>query len=99
MEDIALPDFTGKVVILYLRSAPRPIQDGVVLEFPKFEMRNGRLFLAGRIPGSKGEEWIANCLTAVSWDDVIQYVEYRSMDDFKKKMSETKSTIRQKIGM
>jgi hypothetical protein len=43
MDDMALPDFTNKVLILYVRNAPRAIQDGIVLEYAKFEKRNGRL--------------------------------------------------------
>ena len=99
MDDMELPDFSGKVVIVYLRNAPRAIQDGIVLEYPTFEKRSERIFLTGRIPEAQGQEWIANCQTGVSWNDVIQYIEFRSIEEYHKKISGTKPTIMQKMGL
>ncbi len=36
MEDKGLPDFSGKVVIFYLRDAPPICDDGILLEYLDF---------------------------------------------------------------
>ena len=98
MEKQDYPDFTGKVLVVYSANAPRACQDGTVLEYPSLEMRGGRLFLTGRFPDIKEQEWVSNCQTAIAWDSIIQYVEYKSMSEFQEKMKHNKPTLMQRLG-
>ena len=98
MEQNDLPDFSGKVLIVYTANAPRPCQDGTVLEYAQLEKRGGRLFLTGRFPDIKEQEWLSNCQTAIAWDSIVQYVEYKSLKEFHEKMKQCKPTLMQKLG-
>lgn len=97
MEDKGLPDFSGKVVVLYIYNAPRGCEDGVVLEYPSFEKREGRTFLTGRIPEVEGQEWVSNLQSAVAWESVIHYLIFNSIEDYKKRVINFKPTFFQKI--
>jgi hypothetical protein len=99
MEEQDLPDFTDKVVLVYMRNAPRSLQDGVTLVSAAFELRRGRVFLSGRVPKELGQEWSGDCHVAVSWDDVLVYIEYQSLDEFNTMVKLTKPTLRQKMGL
>lgn len=79
-----LPDFKGKIVFLYISNAPRAIQDGVILEYAKFEMQGDRLFLVGRVPelDYEGVNWVSNLEAAVAWDKVIHYMVFKSREDY-----------------
>jgi hypothetical protein len=98
MEEKKLPDFSGKVLIIYTANAPRACQDGTVLEYAQLEKRGGRLFLTGRFPDIKEQEWLSNCQTAIAWDSIVQYVEYKSMKDFQEHMKHSKPSLMQRLG-
>ena len=99
MEDNGLPDFGGKVVILYLADAPRGCEDGILLEYPHFVKREGRLFVSGRIPHVDGESWVSNTQASVAWDAVIHYVEFKSIDEYRNRMNEFKPTFLERLKM
>lgn len=73
-----LPDFTGKVVAVYLANASRGIQDGVILEYATFKNLGGRLFLVGRAPELEGMEWVSHLHGAIAWDSVQHYLIFDS---------------------
>jgi hypothetical protein len=97
MEDKGLPDFNGKTVIVYLSNAPHGCEDGILMEYPCFEKRNGKIFLSGRIPEVDGQDWIACTQTAVSWDSVIHYIEFKSIEDYKKRYGTYRPTFTDKL--
>ena len=93
MEDKGLPDFNGKVVVVYLDNAPRGCEDGVVMEYPAFEKRNERIYLRGRIPELEGQEWVSQCQTAVTWDSVIHYIEFKTIEEYRKRTTQFKPSL------
>ncbi len=99
MEDKGLPDFNGKVVILYLANAPRACEDGVLLEYPHFIKRNDKIFLSGRIPEIEEQEWVSSAQASVAWDSVIHYLEFKSIDDYRDRLGEFKLTFLDKLKM
>lgn len=90
MSTESVPDFSGKVVLLYVADAPHGIADGVVFEYPEFRTMGGRLFLLGRIPEVLGQEWVAKLQTGVAWDSVTSYVLFDSREDYQKRMAAAK---------
>jgi len=50
MEEKGLPDFSGKVIIFYLKDAPSICDNGILMEYLNFEKRGDRIFVMGRIP-------------------------------------------------
>lgn len=99
MEDRGLPDFNGKIVILYLSNAPSSCEDGVLLEYPHFVKRKGKFFLSGRIPEFEGQEWVSNAQASVAWDSVIHYLEFKSIDDYRKRLYEYSPTLLDRFKM
>jgi hypothetical protein len=97
MEDKGLPDFSGKVVALYISNAPRGCEDGVVLEYPSFEKRSERIFVCGRIPEVEGQEWVSNLQAAVDWESVVHYLIFNSIEDYRKRVISFKPSLFEKI--
>jgi hypothetical protein len=97
MDDKGLPDFDGKVVIFYLSHSTRWGDPGVVLEYPKFENIDGRLFVRGRIPEMEGQEWISSTQAAVLWEAVIHWVEYKSIEEYRTRMAQYKPSLLQRL--
>jgi hypothetical protein len=77
-----LPDFSGKVVVLYVAGAPAAIQSGVVLEYAEFRRCGGRLVVLGRQPHFAGSEWTSNMESGVAWDQVIHWVVFPTREAF-----------------
>lgn len=76
-----LPDFTGKVVVLYLEN--RTYEHVVVLDSPEFTMQGGRLFLTGEIPeGVSPNDWASRISSNVAWDRIEEYLVFASLDDY-----------------
>jgi hypothetical protein len=70
------PDFRGKVVVFYAseKCYTWPLLD------PVFEMRCGRLFVAGKSP-DRGK-WSDGLSVGVAWDAVASYLIYDSVEDY-----------------
>ena len=93
MTDTAsLPDWSGKLVLLYLSGAPHGVEAGVVFEYPEFRLLGSRLFLLGRIPEVHGQQWVAKLQLGVAWDSVVSYLVFDSRDDYQQRMSSAKPT-------
>lgn len=97
MEDKGLPDFSGKVVLFYLKDAPSIADNGVIMEYLTFQKRGDRTFITGRIPELQGMEWIANCQSTIAWDSVIHYIEFKNMEDYKERASTYKPTLMERL--
>jgi len=94
-----LPDFSGKLVVLYLSDAPRAIQDGVVLEYASFIQYGNKLFVVGRVPEIEDEslDWIANLQGGAAWDSVSYYVVFNSRKDYLNRVRKVKPPFWQRI--
>ena len=88
-----LPDFSGKIVALYLRDAPRGIQDGVVVEFADFQTFGGRLFLVGRAPDFTGSTWVSHLQNGLAWDAVVSYLIFDSREEYIRRMRHGKRSL------
>jgi len=78
-----LPDFSGKVVVLYMTNDTDPQQSGSTMIDPEFEEQGGKLFLRGSIPeGVTDSDWAAGVEMAVAWEHVIEYLVFDSLDDY-----------------
>ena len=82
IDDQQLPDFSGKVVVLYISAAPAAIQNGVVLEYAEFRRYGGRLVVVGRQPHVPGSEWTSNVESGVAWDEVVHWVVFPTREAF-----------------
>ena len=80
-ENMQLPDFSGKVVILYLSNSTD--ERGIVLQDPVFQIQGDRLFLLGRIAeGTSPNDWVAGVYSGVAWECVDQYLVFDSLEDY-----------------
>jgi hypothetical protein len=77
----ALPNFSGKVLLLYFKGRTSK-ENGILVE-PRFEMQGERLFLVGKeIEDDSGGNWLSGMTTAVAWDCVEQYFIFDSAEDY-----------------
>jgi hypothetical protein len=97
MEENRLPDFGGKIVVLYLSNASRAIQDGVVFEYASFKMEGNRLFVLGRIPRFDDLEWVANLQSGVAWESVNHYIILNSREDYINRTKSVKVPLLKRI--
>ena len=78
-----LPDFAGKVVVLYMSNDTDPQQSGSTMVDGEFELQGGKLFLRGMIPeGVTDSDWAAGVEMAVAWEHVVEYLVFESMDEY-----------------
>ncbi len=99
MQTDNLPDFTGKLVVLFLSDAPQAIQEGVVLEYASFKQYGSKLFVVGRVPEIEGDslDWIANLQGGAAWDSVAFYIVFNSREDYLNRVPKVKAPFWQKI--
>ncbi len=97
MEENGLPDFSGKLVMFYLSSNVDIANNTVVVEYMRFERAGDRLFVMGRVPVVEGLEWVGNCQAAIAWDSVTYYVEFKSVEDFKRRMDQFKPSLIERL--
>lgn len=77
-----LPDFTGKVLLLYTLNPAQAIQNGTALEYAEFKTFGNRLFIVGSVPDIGSNEWDSNLQSAVAWDAVQSYLVFESKQDY-----------------
>lgn len=99
MKEAELPDFFGKLLLLYLSDAPKAIENGVFLEFASFTEYGGRLFLIGRVPSVNNEDgdWVANLQGGISWDSVRHYLVFASREDYLQRMDNARIPLVQRV--
>jgi len=85
MLDDHLPDFSGKLICIYMsgRSGAR-----YVLQDVTFEMQGGRLFVVGQIPGDYDKQvtWAKGKPAAIAWDCVDYYILFESVAQFRESL-------------
>jgi hypothetical protein len=93
------PDFTGKVVVLYVVNPPRAIQDGVILEYASFQKQGDRFFVVGRVPEiyGKDDEWSSNLQAGVAWDTVCHYLVFNSREDYMRRIGDGNPSLMQRL--
>jgi hypothetical protein len=89
-------DFTGKVLWLEVAGAPAE-RGGVLLEYAEIRQIAGRVFLVGRMADWDVSGWLAGAETAVAWDSVVQYVVFKSRDDYQERAGTQKAGFREKF--
>jgi hypothetical protein len=94
-----LPDFAGKLVVLYVSHPPRAIQDGIVMEYASFQSQGDRLFVVGRVPELYGreDEWASNLQAGVAWDTVCHYLIFKSREEYLARVGTGQPTLLQRI--
>jgi len=86
MFQMAFPDFTGKIVLIYLSN--RSDEYNVVLQHAALENQAGKIFIVGEFAeGTTASDWAAGIRTAVSWDNVEQYLVFESLEEYYNRMS------------
>jgi hypothetical protein len=90
------PDVAGKLVWVELAGAGRNTADGgVLIEYPEFKTIGDGVFLTGRAPDIAG--WLAGVETGVRWDSVIQYLIFKSREDYAERAASHKPTLKERI--
>jgi hypothetical protein len=83
---MTFPDFSGKIVLIYLVN--RTDDYNVVLQQARLENHAGKIFIVGEFAeGTTSGDWAAGVETAVSWDNVEQYLLFDSIEDYFARMS------------
>ena len=78
----SLPDFTGKVVVVYHAGSRDPYSSSALIS-PRFERQGGRLFLRGEpAPGDTPNDWALGCRFCVAWEVVEAYLVFDSVEDY-----------------
>ena len=81
MEELYFPDFTAKVILIYL--VDRSPDESIVLQKASFEIQGGRIFLVGEFAdGTTPNDWAAGVPTCVSWRRVEQYLVFDSLQGY-----------------
>ena len=94
-----LPDLSGRLLQLFLSRAGAS-EDSVsvfLLEYAKWQHIGGRLFIVGRVPETKGSEWVAGREAAVAWDGVSCYVSFRSRDEYEESAASYKPSLKERL--
>lgn len=90
MADNNLPDFTGKLVVLYVTSPPAGMDAGVILEYPEFRRFGERLFVVGRVPEKIDSAWASRPQSAVAWNSIVHYLIFDSREDCERRVASAK---------
>jgi hypothetical protein len=81
MNAMSLPDFRGKVLLVYFQHRTSK-ENGIIVD-PRFEMQGGRLFLLGNeIEDDSGANWLSGLPTALAWECVEQYFVFDSVEEY-----------------
>lgn len=92
-----MPDFTGKLVSLYVRHPPPALQEAFLLEYATFREIGGHLYLHGRIPEYTGVGWVSRLQYGVRWDEVITYFIFDSVEDYDARVRSYRPTLMERL--
>ena len=84
LSEESIPDFSDKSVTFYLANVP--FEYAVTIDSPKFEIQAGRIFAVGHVVASASNDWSADSIVAIAWDQVSQYLVFDSVEEYKKKV-------------
>jgi hypothetical protein len=88
---VDLPDFSGKVVVFYLTNHVTERAGTPVLE-PRFVTEGDRLFVRGAIPpGATQNDWASGATTAISWEHVVEYLVFESLEHYERGLASLQS--------
>jgi hypothetical protein len=89
-----LPDFTGKVVLVYHVGSHDHASSAAVVG-SNFELQGGRVFLCGTpAPGDSPNDWIVGCRICVAWETVESYIVFDSIEDYTARAEKGRATTR-----
>ena len=77
------PDFSGKLVWVFVLKPQPPERSGILLEFPEFVDRAGAVFLTGRILMSEDGRSSRYRQAAIAWGSVSRYCVFPSVQDYR----------------
>ena len=81
VDDLILPDFDGKIVILYFTNTTDAIE-GLAVEQASFRMLGNRLFIEGTAAESPPSDWAAGQPCGACWDLVAVYMVFDSKEQY-----------------
>lgn len=73
--------FTGKVVLVYLASAPKGFAGGVAIVNPMILEIEGRKFVVGTAPEEPGD-WTSGLRVSVAFDQISHFIEFTDESEF-----------------
>jgi len=90
-----LPDFTGKIVLFYLRDVPDWAALGFAMESIMFRHQGDSVFLTGRVVSQANadfsDDWRAGLETGLDWNCVYHYLVMSSRDEYDARLARHKS--------
>jgi hypothetical protein len=90
------PEVAGKLVWVELSGAgENTAQGGVLVEYPEFKQVGSAVFLTGRAPNISG--WLAGVEIGVRWDFVIQYMIFKSREDYDERAATHKPSLKERL--
>jgi hypothetical protein len=95
--EATVPDFTNKVIVLYLSTTSDLTADGLVLEAVTFQQYGDRLFIVGRSADIGTGSWSAGVRAEVAWDYVSCYLVFDNLDDYVHRASSYQPTFKERI--
>ena len=91
-----IPDVNGKLVWVELSGAgANTAQGGVLIEYPEFKQLGTEMFLTGRAPSIAG--WLAGVEIGVRWQSVIQYMIFKSREDYDQRVVTHKPSLKERL--
>lgn len=97
MSEGNMPDFSGKIVIFYVESAPAGLEGGILMEYVELQVLEGRKFLVGRVPSWAESQWVARVQGGVAWDSVVHYLVFDSREDYQQRVATAKQGVMGKL--
>lgn len=98
MDELNLPDFGGKVIVLYVRDSDTSY-GSVVMNYAAFKKYGNRLFVEGRVPQIDDDSyrWVSKLQTAAAWDDVTSYLVFDSIEEYMHRLKQYKTPFMERI--
>jgi hypothetical protein len=95
--DDNLPDFTGKVILFYVASAPSALDGGILMRHVEFQRIDGRLFAIGRVPEAEGVDWVANLKASVVWESVTHFLVFDSIQEYERRVRRWRPSLWRRV--
>lgn len=79
MKEDNLPDFTDKVLSVYINGP----SESKGIAYPRFQEQGGRLFLVGVVPETSSlADWVKGHTCAIAWDSITDYLVFDSEEQY-----------------
>ena len=83
-------EFAGKIAMFYMNDGGASL----TLEYIEVTTLGDRLFLSGRVPERRGEEWVSKLRGGVAWEHVSHYLLFDSHDEFSRRTQTVQKPLR-----